>query len=55
MAEIQIAIIFDAEDDGDALGRVLDRLSEACPLGADFGLMVDGVHRDPDSPGETLF
>ncbi len=55
MAEIQIAIVFDAEDDPENLGTILDNIAEACPSGADFGLQVDGEHRDPDAPADSLF
>ena len=55
MAEIQIAIVFDAADDPENLGTILDGIAEACPPGADFGLQVDGEHRDPDAPADNLF
>jgi len=55
MAEINIAVVFDAADDPEILGTILDNIAEACPAGADFGLQVDGEHRDPDEPADTLF
>jgi hypothetical protein len=55
MAEIQIAIVFDGEDNDDELTAIIDKIAEACPPGADFGLQVDGEHRDPDSPADSLF
>lgn len=55
MAEIIITARFEAADDAENLGTYLDNIAAAIPEGADFGLQVDGVPRDPDDPADSLF
>ena len=54
MAEIQITVLYDGDDDADAISRVLDSIAEDVGS-SDFGVQVDGEHRDPDAPGTSLF
>lgn len=53
MAEIQITVVYDGPDDAAEISRVLDSIAEETGS-ADFGVQVDGEHRDPDEPGASL-
>lgn len=52
MAEIQITVVYDGEEEG--ISRVLDKIHEAAESD-DFGVLVNGEHRDPDDPLTSLF
>lgn len=55
MAEITIVVQYEGDDHSDSISTIIDNIAEAAPSGSDFGLQVDGEHRDPDAPGDTLF
>lgn len=52
MAEIQITVLYDGEEEG--ISGVLNKIAEATDSD-DFGVIVDGEHRDPDEPLTGLF
>lgn len=54
MAEIQVTVVYDGADDPEEIAKVLDTIAEATGS-EDFGLQVNGEHRDPDEPADSLF
>jgi hypothetical protein len=58
MAQILISLDFDLNNE-DELSAILDRvhevIEEAIGCSPSIGLQVDGEHRDPDAPADSLF
>lgn len=54
MADVNIVIQYEGSGDPEILGTILDRIAEAVPDNAIFGLMVDSEHRDPSDPATEL-
>lgn len=55
MAQIVITVEYDGDDDPTEISTILDGFAGVVDGGVNFGVQVDGEHRDPDDPGDGPF